>query len=148
MDGMDKCYDGHVWTKTLTINISNNLNLAFHSSICIGHLQCQNPKCDYRKRSCRTSALNDTKFDGFSKEPFPIGGPSLSGSTLVYKIFKVPHKCAIVCNVRISYVYGDESSHKAWIHIGHYSHPVKVGDYRHSHQKIDALIEEHVDWTS
>ena len=29
MDGMDKRYDGHVWTKTLTTNISNNLNLTF-----------------------------------------------------------------------------------------------------------------------
>ena len=40
MDGMDKCYDDHVWTKTLTTNISNNLNLTFCSSICVGHLQC------------------------------------------------------------------------------------------------------------
>ena len=40
MDGMDKRYDGHVWTKTLTTNISNNLNLIFCSSICVGHLQC------------------------------------------------------------------------------------------------------------
>ena len=40
MDGMDKCYDGHVWTKTLTTNISNNLNHTFHSSICVGHEQC------------------------------------------------------------------------------------------------------------
>ena len=38
MDGMDKCYDGHVWTKTLTTNISNNLNLTFCSFICVGHL--------------------------------------------------------------------------------------------------------------
>ena len=40
MDEMDKRYDGHVWTKTLTTNISNNLNLTFRSSICVGHLQC------------------------------------------------------------------------------------------------------------
>ena len=43
MDGMDKRYNGHVWTKTLTINISNNLNLTFCLSIYVAHLQCQNP---------------------------------------------------------------------------------------------------------
>ena len=26
---MDKHYDGHIWTKTMTINITNNLNLTF-----------------------------------------------------------------------------------------------------------------------
>ena len=88
MDGMDELYDGHVWTKTLITNISNNLNLTFHSFICVNHLQCQNPECDYFKHSCRTFALNDMEFDGFSKEPFPIGRPPLSRSTLVYKVCK------------------------------------------------------------
>ena len=110
MDRMDKRYDGHVWTKTLTTNISNNLNLIFCSSICIGHLQCQNPGCDYLKRSCRTSALNDTEFDGFSKEPFAVSGPPPSGSTLVCKICKEPPKCVALYNARIFYVHGDESS--------------------------------------
>ena len=110
MDGMDKRYDGHVWTKTLTTNISNKLNLTFRSSICDGHLQCQNPRCDYLKRSCRTSALNDTEFDGFSKEPFAVSGPPPSGSILVCKICKEPPKCAVVCNIRIFYVHRDESS--------------------------------------
>ena len=32
MFGMDKQYDGHVWTKTVTTNISNVLNLSFWSS--------------------------------------------------------------------------------------------------------------------
>ena len=38
MDGMDKQYDGHVWTKTQSTNITNNLRLTFRSSICVGHL--------------------------------------------------------------------------------------------------------------
>ena len=147
MDGMDKCYDIHVWTKTLTTNISNNLNLTFCSSICVGHLQCQNPMCDYLKRSCTTLALNDMEFDGFSKESFAVTGPPPSRSTLVCKICKEPPKCAAVCNARIFYVHGDESSQRACIHLGHHSHHIKVGDYRHSHKKIDALIEEHVDRT-
>ena len=147
MDGMDKRYDGHVWTKTLTINISNNLNLTFRSSICIGHLQCQNLECDYLKRSYRTSTLNDMEFDGFSKESFAVSGPPLFGSTLVCKICKEPPKCATLCNTKIFYVHGDDSSQRTCIHLGHHSHPVKVGDYRHSRKKIDALIEKHVDRT-
>ena len=146
IDGMDKHYDGHVWTKTLTTNISNNLNLTFRSSICVGHLQCQNPECDYLKRSCRTSALNDTEFDGFSKEPFAVSGPP-SGSTLICKICKGSSTCAALCNAKIFYVHGDDSSQRAYIHLSHHRHPIKVGDYRHSRKKIDALIEEHIDRT-
>ena len=35
---------------------------------------------------------------------------------------------------------------RACIYHGHHSHCVKVSDYRQSRKKIDALIEEHVDW--
>ena len=38
MEGMDKQYDRHVWTKTQTTNISNDDGLVFCSSNCIGHL--------------------------------------------------------------------------------------------------------------
>ena len=44
---MDKRYDGHVWTKTQTTIITNVMGISFHSSTCVGHLQCQNPQCDY-----------------------------------------------------------------------------------------------------
>ena len=43
MDGMGKRYDSHVWTKSQTINITKDMGLAFCSSTCVGHLQCQNP---------------------------------------------------------------------------------------------------------
>ena len=42
IEGMDKRYDGHVWTKTMMTNISNNLGLAFWSSNFVAHLQCLN----------------------------------------------------------------------------------------------------------
>ena len=86
MDGMDKRFDGHVWTKTKTTNISNDLGLAFCSSTYVGHLECHNPTCDYLQRDHLTSTVNDTDFDGFTKEPFAVGGPVLLGSTLICKI--------------------------------------------------------------
>ena len=70
MFGMDKCYDGHVWTKTVTTNINNVLNLSFQSSSCVGHLHCENLLCEYLERAHRTSSNNDIEFEGVTKEPF------------------------------------------------------------------------------
>ena len=147
MFGMDKRQDGHVWTKTVTPNISNILDLSFRSSSCVGHLRCENPLCEYLERAHQTSSNNDTEFEGVTKESFSVGGPLPSGSILVCKICKMPPKCVTLCSARIFYVHGDDTSQRACIHLGHHSHPVKVGDYRQSRKKIDALIEEHVEWT-
>ena len=132
----------------MTTNISNVLNLSFRSSSCVGHLCCENPLCEYLECAHRTSSNNDIEFEGVTKEPFFVGGPPPSRSTLVCKIGKMPPKCVALCNARIFYVYGDDTSQRACIHLGHYSHPIKVVDYRQSCKKIDALIEEHVERTS
>jgi hypothetical protein len=145
MDGMDKQYDGHVWTKTQTTNITNDVGLAFRSSTCVGHLQCQNLSCDYLQRAHRTSKVNDTEFDGFTKESFPLSGIVPSGSTLVCRICKEPPKCIALCDAKIFYVHGKESSQRACIHIGTHQHPVKVGDCRDSRKRINALLEKHVE---
>ena len=147
MFGMDKRYDGHVWTKTMTTNISNVFDLSFRSSFCVGHLCYENPLCEYLERAHRTSSNNDTEFEGVTKEPFSVGGPPPFGSILVRKICKMPPKCVALCNVKIFYIHGDDTSQRTCIHLGHHSHPVKVGDYRQSCKKIDALIEKHVEWT-
>jgi hypothetical protein len=96
LDGMDKQYDGHVWTKTQTTNITNDVGPAFRSSPCVGHLQCQNPSCDYLQRAHRTSKVNDTEFEGFTKDPFPLSGVVPSRSTLVCRICKNPPN-ALLC---------------------------------------------------
>ena len=147
MFGMDKHYNGHVWTKTVTTNISNILDLSFWSSSYVSHLRCENPLCEYLERTHRTSSNNDTKFEGVTKESFSIGGPPPSRSTLVCKICKMPLKCVALCSARIFYIHRDDTSQRACIHLGHHNHLVKVGDYRQSHKKINALIEEHVEQT-
>ena len=147
MFGMDKRYDSHVWTKTVTTNISNILDLSFQSSSCVGPLRCENPLCEYLERAHRTSSNNDTEFEGVTKEPFSVGRPPPSGSTLICKVCKMPSKCVALCSARIFYVHGDDTSQRACIHLGHHSHPIKVGDYRQSCKKIDVLIEEHVERT-
>ena len=115
MDRMDKCYDAHVWTNTSNTNINNNFNLTFCSSICIGHFQWKNLHCNYLKHSYAMSSINDIEFDGFTNQPFFVGGPPPFGSTFVCKICKEPSKCAIVCNTRVLYVHGDDMGlHSSW----------------------------------
>ena len=147
MDGMDKQYDGHVWTKTQTTNITNDVGLAFCSSTCVGHLQCQNPSCGYLQRAHRIPQVNDMEFDGFTKEPFPLSGIVPSGSTLVCMICKEPPKNIAVCEAKIFYVHGKNSSQRACIHIRTHQHPVKVGDCRDSRKYFNAFLKEHVERT-
>jgi hypothetical protein len=145
LDGMDKQYDGHVWTKTQTTNITNDVGFAFRSSACVRHLQCQNPSCDYLQRPHRASKVNDTEFEGFTKDQFPLSGIVPSGSTLLCRICKRPPKCIALCDAKIFYVHGKESSQRTCIHIGTHQHPVKVRDCKDSRKHINALLEEHVD---
>ena len=144
---MDKRYDGHVWTKTQTTNITNDLGVVFRSSTYIGHLKCQNPHCNYLQRVHRTSSVNDTEFDGFTKDPIPVGGPVHASSTLMCKICKEPLKCIAPCVAKIFYIHGNDTTQRVCIHLGNHCHPVKVGNCRDRRQRIDALIEEHVEQT-
>jgi hypothetical protein len=147
MEGMDKRYDGHVWTKTQTTNITNSFGLAFRSSACVGHLQCQNLNCDYLHRVHRSSKLNEIDFIGSTKYVFLLTGPAPPDSTLVCSICKMPPKCVALCDAKIFYVHGKVPSQRACIHLGKHRHPVKVGDCRDSRQRIHSLIEEQVDKT-
>ena len=107
MEGMDKQYDGHMWTKTMTTNISNKMGLSFRFSNCVGHLRCANPSCDFFARTHRTSTVNETEFEGSTTLSFLPGFPSPSGSTLVCKICKEPPTCIATCCAVIYYVHGD-----------------------------------------
>jgi hypothetical protein len=109
LDGMDKQYDGHVWTKTQTTNITKDVGHAFRSSTCVGHLQCQKPSCDFLQRAHRTSKVNDTEFEGFNKDHLPLSGIVPSGFILVCRICKEPPKCIALCEAKIFYVHGNES---------------------------------------
>ena len=113
MDGIDKQYDGHVWTETQTTNITYGVGLAFCSSTCVGHLRCQNPSCDYLQRVPRISQVNDTEFDGLTKEFFPLSVIVPPGSTLVCEICKEPPKCIAVCKATIFYVHEKNYSQRA-----------------------------------
>jgi hypothetical protein len=123
MQGMDKHHDGHAWTKTVTSHIKNDMKLTFRTSTCAGHLRCGNQDCEYTTCIHRTSPVNELEWDGFTSMPFVVGEPAPNGSTLVCKIYKVPHVCIATCGARIYYVFGPASMTRACLHLGHHDHP-------------------------
>ena len=120
MEGMDKRYDGHAWTRTLTSNINNNLGLKFRRSACVGHLCCENTDCDYLKR---TSKKNETEWTGTTINPFYVGLGPQSDSSLVCRVCKSIPSCFVVCPARIYYVLNVVDRSRACIHLGHHRHP-------------------------
>jgi hypothetical protein len=147
MHGMDKCHDGHAWTKTVTSNIKNDMSLTFRTSTYIGHLHCQNQDCEYTSRIHRTSPVNEREWDGFTVTTIPVGQPTPAASTLVYKICKVPPICVATCTARIYYVYGAANMTRACLHLGVHEHPVKVGQDQEIKERTRKFIEEQVERT-
>jgi hypothetical protein len=147
MHGMDKRHDGHAWTKTVTSNIKSDMSLTFRTSICIGHLRCENQDCEYTSRIHRTSAVNERKWNGFTVTTILVGQPAPAESSLVCKICKVPPVCIATCAARIYYVYGTANMTRACLHLGVHEHPVKVGEDQEIKERTRKLIEEHVERT-
>ena len=88
MQGMDKRYDGHVWTKTITTNITNDFGLSFRSSSCVGHLRCNNKECEYLIRRPRIFEVNETEFEGCTLQAFVVDRPPPTDSTLFARCVK------------------------------------------------------------
>jgi hypothetical protein len=144
LHGMDKHYDGHVWTRTHTSNIVNDFGMIFRTSYCCGHLRCENVDCDFLTRVHRTIVVNETEWDGISSFVFDVGSNPPKGWTLVCKCYKVPPSCLATCDAKIYYVLGKNSITRACVHFGTHDHPVKVGAYREDIAKGESLVEEHV----
>ena len=147
MQGMDKRYDGHVWTKTITTNITNDFGLSFRSSSCVGHLRCNNKECEYLIRRPRIFEVNETEFEGCTLQAFVVDQAPPTESTLVCKVCKEPPSCIATCGAKIYYVAGKSNHTRACIHLGNHDHPVKVGDYRDTKAEISGLIEEQIEKT-
>ena len=147
MHGMDKRHDGHAWTKTVTSNIKKDVRLTFRTSTCIGHLQCENQKCEYTTRIHRTSSVNEREWDGFTMTTYPVGQRAPTRSTLVCKICKVPPIYVVACAARVYYVFGAAHMTRACLHLGIHDHPVNVGEDQGIKERTHHLIEEEVERT-
>ncbi len=106
MSGIEKRYDGHVWSNIHTTNIKNDDDLTFRSSSCVGHLRCDNDKCEYLMRRHRVALINETEWDGCSPIPCEIDPTPPSDTTITCKICSIVPLCIANCPAKIYYVVG------------------------------------------
>ena len=128
--GMDRRYDGHVWSYTIKSNIQNALKLLFCTSYCLGHLRCNNHACEYLQRDHRTSKVNETKWEGLFEKLFEVGSKPPTSSTVVCKSCNVPPTCVALCPAKIYYVPRTPHMTRVCVLLGSHDHPVKSGDHR------------------
>jgi hypothetical protein len=142
MVGMDKRHDGHVWTRTSTSYIKNDMGLMFRSASCIGHLRSDNQEREYLSRVHRTAQVNEMEWDGFTTTPFQVGCQPLIQYSIICKICKTPPACVATCKARIYYVSGEDHMTRACVHLGVYDHPVKNGEYQDFKNRSRTLLAE------
>jgi hypothetical protein len=130
MVGMDKQYDGHVWTRTSTSYIKNDIGLTFQSTSCVGHLRCDNQDCEYLSNVHRTTLVNEMEWDGFTTTSFQVGCQPPSQSSIICKMYKTPPACVATFEARIYYVFGGDHMTCTCVHLGVHEHLVKDGDYQ------------------
>ena len=138
--GMDRRYDSHAWSCTITFDIQNDLKLLFRASSCLGHLRCDNRDCEYLQRDHKTSKVNETKWEGLSEKLFEVG--SKPGSTVVCKSCNVPPTCVVVCPAKIYYVTATPHMTRDCVHLGSHNNPVKSGYHRDFIELTNNLIGE------
>ena len=146
ISGMDKRHDGHVWSKTLTTNITNSQGFTFKTS-CLGHLRCTNSSCEFLRRSHRLQPVNEMEWEGVSPSVLDVGDAHPQGSTLVCNICKHLPSCVATCPARVYYVLGKQSSTRAFVHFGTHSYPVKDGELRDMRERTRSLIGEQMERT-
>ena len=147
MSGMDKRHDGHVWSKTVTTNITNSQGFTFKTSYCLGHLRCTNSSYDFLRRSHRLEAVNEMEWEGVSPSIMDVGDAHPRGSTLLCTICKHPPSCIATCPAKVYYVVGKQSSTHAFVHLGTHCHPVKDGELRDMRERTRSLIGEQMERT-
>ena len=128
MHGMDKHHNGHVWSKTVTSNIKNDMSLTFYTSKYLSHFHCENQDCKYTSYVHRTSLVNEREWDGFTMTTILVGQPTPTRSSVVCKIYKVPPTYIAICAARIYYKLGAANMTSACMHLWFHEHPMKVGE--------------------
>ena len=148
MSGMDKRHDGHVWSKTVTTNITNSQGFTFKTSSCLGHLHCTNSMCDFLRQSHRLEAVNEMEWEGVSPSTMHVGDVHPQGSSLVCSICKRPPSCIAMCPAKVYYVLGKQTTTRAFVHLGTHNHPVKDGELRDMRDRTRSLIGEQMERTT
>jgi hypothetical protein len=147
MVDMDKQHNGHVWTRTSTSHIKNDMDLMFRSASCEGHFCCDNQNCKYLSCVYPTSLVNELEWDGFTTTSFQVGCQPPSQSSIICKICKTPPACVATCEARIYYVFDKDHMTCACVHLGVHEHPVKNRKYQDFKDRSCTLLGEQVERT-
>jgi hypothetical protein len=91
--------------------------------------------------------VNEIEWNGFTPTPFVVGVPTPDGSTLVYKIFKIPPICIATCGAWIYYVFGSADMTHACVHLRLHEHPMKAGENQEFKERTRAFIGKQVEKT-
>jgi len=137
MEGVDKRYDGHAWSHTMTSHIHNDFCVKFQKSHSVGHLICENPRCDYRTQASKS---NEIEWIGTTKHPFNIVQIPPLDSTVLCKVCRQSPTCLNSYNSQIYYIQRTVDLSRASIHLGVHSHPFVDGHCRESLKAITGLI--------
>jgi hypothetical protein len=147
MVDMDKRRNGHVWTRTSTSHIKNDMGLTFRSVSCVGHLRCENQGCKYLSRVHRTSLVNEMEWDGFTTTSFQVGCQPPSQSSIICKICKTPPACVVTCEAKIYYDFAGDHMIHACVHLRVHEHPMKNEEYQDFKDRNHTFLGEQVERT-
>lgn len=140
--GMDRRYDGHVWTQTKTTNIRNTDLIKFRYAHCVGHLRCGNSLCSHVRNHGRP---NETSWDGVSTNPLAVGSLEEQRASLICSHCKLRPECIGTCPAKMLYVvHNRHDLTRACVHIGRHAHPVALGECRETIQTVKKLVREEV----
>ena len=131
LEGMDRQRDGHAWTETPTMNITDpDGQLSFRYVKCLGHLRCQNISCPHLERC---GDYNEKYWEGSSPDvliPGPISEVPRKCSVLC-RICKSTPNCLKLCPCKMYYIKSkNPEMSRACVHFGTHEHPVATRDCR------------------
>ncbi len=134
MQGMDRRYNGHAWSKLVTTNIKKLSKFSFRKAYCLHHLWCVQDDCG---NFVRSTTHNETFWCGECPHILVLSQVTMiPSSSLGCKFCHSPRFCVIDCDRQIYYVvHRFQSMLREAIHLGVHNHLVMDG-------KCQKLVEE------
>ena len=147
---MDRQYDGHCWTETTTLNLSDDgAGLQFKYVKCLGHLRCMNEACPQLYRDGPMTP-NELYWKGSSAEIFELGidNSQIRKYFLVCRLCKKTPSCLARCEALMYYVVSwNPRMTRATVHFGTHDHPIALGESREAISEIHDAVKEQVSRT-
>lgn len=137
MDGMEQRFDGHLWTKPQTTNMS--LPCTVQLSHCLGSLECHRVTCQFYLNN---KQFNNTFFHGYLDRKICKGYMAQEDRTSITCHYcKKVVSCSATCDCLIYYVIPEEDvMTRLVVHVGVHKHLVQSGTSRVEIEKMRKLV--------